>query len=200
MSASRIQIPLVVQSVQPIEGAKGETYEIVVPVNKAKVKITKRDGKEVFPVWISESGAEIGHTVETGATGQIEAWVEEGPYLLTAEGGEPSISPTAYNFDAVTGRGVEHLAEEVVALKDLVATLQTFFVPVGAILNVLKEASTPTGFLTCNGTFVKKTVYPILWGQLGTTYGEEVGGERKLPNGEGENTAKQKFKQIVRHD
>jgi hypothetical protein len=194
--ASRIQIPIVVQSLHEVSGPS----RVVAPVVGANVEIKRRDGGAV-KVYETESGAEISNKQTTDANGQVKAWVEEGPWLITAEGGEPAIALTSYTFDAVTGRGVEHIANEVVALADLVAAQQSFFVPVGTVLLYGGEsAAPPTGFFSCTGQELEQAAYPILYGNVKAKYGSAAGGKFKLPSGLIENVAKQTFVQIIRHD
>jgi hypothetical protein len=200
MSASRVQIPIVVQSLVEVETVEKVAVKVVVPVHEAKVEIKRRDGNPI-KVYETESGAEISNKLLTDTNGQVKAWVEEGPYLITAEGGEPNIALTNYTFDAITGRGVEHVADEVVALTDLVLAQQSFFVPIGTVLLYGGEAAAPpTGFLTCSGQEVAQATYPVLYGKLKAKYGSASAGNFRLPTGLIENVAKQTFVSIIRHD
>ena len=210
MAASRIQIPLVVQiSTEAEAGGKpvvvgGKNLKLTVPVYKAKVKISRRDSVPV-KVYQTESGAEIGTELETDENGQIKAWVPEGPYLLTAEGGEPSIVKTEYTWDALTGRGVEQTSEHAVALVDLITTVQASLVPVGTVLAYAgKAGSPPTGFFTCDGSKKLKESYETLYSKIGTEYGpvETIGGKEyfTIPKGTTKNSEGQIFVNIIRYE
>src|ERR1017187_2503252 len=206
MSASRVQIPVVVQSVQEAEAsgkpveAGGKPVQNQVPVKEANVEITRRDAAPV-KVYETESGSEISNKLKTDAYGQVKAWVEEGPYLITAEGGEPAIAPTNYTFDAVTGRGVEKTASGIITLGDLETVLATFLVPVGTVVAYAGEpGAPPTGFFTCDGSEKAQATYPVLYGKVKAKYGAAAAGNFRIPSGTIENSTAQKLVAIIRHD
>jgi hypothetical protein len=71
----------------------------------ATVTVSRRDGSTNFSVYASESGTTtLPNPITTGASGRIDAWLEEGSYNLEING--PGITTYTQAFDAVAA-GVE---------------------------------------------------------------------------------------------
>src|SRR5881394_1419626 len=112
-----IQIPFIVDTLAEVEfkneakGGAKEKFSFAQPVNKAVITVFNREKEEPAAIYATEKGESILSPVETNAKGEIPGWVEEAPLRITAKEGTPSIAEKSFNWDSVSGRGVEHISE-----------------------------------------------------------------------------------------
>jgi microcystin-dependent protein len=173
--ANRVQISLVVDTlVEVSEGKFAST-----PVVGASVTIKSRTS-EIIPV-VYGTEKEPGAVVPTtDSNGRINGWVEEGAYTITVTGGKPFIAVTAYNWDALSGRGIENgrVGSESIWRADLrkdvdhndTQSVLEALVPTGTMLDFAGDVA-PTGYLLQDGKSYPTAEYNRLFKVIGYKFG-----------------------------
>lgn len=190
MSNNRVQIPFVVDTL--VEGPEEDGKLFNTPVVGASVTVRSRTS-EIIPV-VYGTEKEAGAVVPTtDSNGRINGWVEEGAYTIKVTGGKPFIAATEYNWDALSGRGIENgrVGSEAIFKSDLrkdenhndVKSVLEFLLPTGASLNFYGE-SAPAGFLLEDGKKYSTTEYNRLFKVIGYKYGG-AGSEFAVPDSRG---------------
>jgi microcystin-dependent protein len=175
MAANRIQIPFVVDTIVELEGGK----LVSTPVVGATVVVASRTGGPTPVVYGTEK--EAGAVVPTtDSNGRINGWLEEGAYTITVTGGKPFIAATVYNWDTLSGRGIENprVGEGVIWRKDLrkdenfndTQSILESLVPTGTMFDFAGE-SAPAGYLLRDGKSYSTTEYNRLFKVIGYKYG-----------------------------
>ena len=106
---AKISIPFIITTIEEIEDKK-----VNVPVSGATVTVVTRPEGTPQKIYSSETDTEGASSVTTGENGEINGWLPEGSYLIIAQGGTPSIAEVKKPFDAVTGQGVEKVANNAI--------------------------------------------------------------------------------------
>lgn len=188
--ANRIQIPFVVDTLEENPSESGKFVSR--PVVGASVTIKSRTSEGAVTVYGTEK--EAGAIVPTtDSNGRINGWVEEGAYTITVTGGKPFIAATVYNWDALSGRGIENgrVGPESIWKGDLrkdenhndANSVLEFLVPTGAKLSFGGEVA-PPGFLLEDGKKYSTTEYNRLFKVIGYKFGGE-GAEFAVPDSRG---------------
>lgn len=188
--ANRISIPFVVDTLEenPVESGKFVSR----PVVGASVTITNRVSEAAVTVYGTEK--EPGAIVPTtDSNGRINGWVEEGAYTIKVTGGKPFIAATTYNWDALSGRGIENgrIGLESVWKDDLrkdenhndINSVLEFLLPTGAHLDFYGEVA-PAGFLLEDGKEYDTTEYNRLFKVIGYKFGG-AGSKFAVPDSRG---------------
>lgn len=188
--ANRIQIPFVVDTLEENPESSGKFVSR--PVVGASVTIKSRTSEAAVTVYATEK--EAGAIVPTtDSNGRINGWVEEGAYTITVTGGKPFIAATVYNWDALSGRGIENprVGAESIWKGDLrkdenhndTNSVLEFLVPTGTILDFGGTVA-PTGFLLTDGKKYPTAEYNRLFKVIGYNYGG-AGAEFAVPDTRG---------------
>lgn len=190
MPANRIQIPFVVDTLEENPSESGKLVSR--PVVGASVTVKSRTSEGAVTVYGTEK--EAGAIVPTtDSNGKINGWVEEGAYTITVTGGKPFIAATTYNWDALSGRGIENgrVGPESIWKGDLrkdenhndINSVLEFLVPTGARLSFGGEVA-PPGFLLEDGKKYSTTEYNRLFKVIGYKFGG-AGTEFAVPDSRG---------------
>lgn len=190
MPSNRIQIPFVVDTVEENPESSGKFVSR--PVVGASVTVKNRITEAPTTVYATEK--EAGAIVPTtDSNGKINGWVEEGAYIITVTGGKPFIAATVYNWDALSGRGIENgrVGLESVWKGDLrkdenhndVNSVLEFLIPTGAKLGFGGEVA-PAGFLLEDGKEYDTTEYNRLFKVIGYKFGG-AGSKFAVPDSRG---------------
>lgn len=188
--ANRIQIPFVVDTLEENPPESGKYVSR--PVVGASVTVKSRTSEAAVTVYGTEK--EPGAVVPTtDSNGRINGWVEEGAYTITVTGGKPFIAATVYNWDALSGRGIENprIGPESVWRTDLrkdedhndTQSVLESLVPTGTILDFGGTVA-PTGFLLTDGKKYSTAEYNRLFKVIGYTFGG-AGAEFAVPDTRG---------------
>jgi microcystin-dependent protein len=179
MPANRVQIPFVVDTLEENPESSGKFASR--PVVGATVTIKSRTSESAVTVYGTEK--EAGAIVPTtDSNGKINGWVEEGAYTITVTGGKPFIAATVYNWDTLSGRGIENprVGEGVIYRKDLrkdenfndTQSVLESLVPTGAFLDFGGDVA-PAGYLLRDGKSYPTAEYNRLFKVIGYKYGGE---------------------------
>lgn len=184
--ANRIQLGLIVDTLVEISTGKFASA----PVVGASVTIKKRTGAGAVEVYEHETG-EVAIVPTTDSNGRIKGWAKEGAYVLTVTGGTPYIAATEYAWDALSGRGIEHLrvGEESIWRSDLrkdenpndATSVLEALVPTGTFLDFGGTVA-PPGYLLTDGKAYSTETYARLFGVIGYTFGKPKEKEFNVPN------------------
>lgn len=128
-------------------------------------------------------------TAGTGVSFSAGSGTGEGstPTLAIGQSVATSASPS---FSTVTSTVATGTSPLTVASTTLVSNLNadlldgqhgTIYAPTGMVVQ-FAAASSPTGWLLCDGSLVLKSLYPDLWTLLGSTYGTPTSTEFYLPD------------------
>lgn len=188
--ANRIQIPFVVDTLEENPSESGKFVSR--PVVGATVTVKSRTSEASVTVYGTEkeSGAVV---PTTDSNGRINGWVEEGAYTITVTGGKPFIAVTVYNWDALSGRGIENgrVGSESIWRADLrkdedhndTQSVLEALVPTGTMLDFAGE-SAPAGYLLRDGKSYPTAEYNRLFKVIGYKYGG-AGANFNVPDSRG---------------
>lgn len=177
MANNRIQLNFVVDTLVEDPSEDGKLFST--PVVGASVTIKSRTS-EITPV-IYGTEKEAGAVIPTtDSNGRINGWIEEGAYTITVTGGKPFIAKTEYNFDALSGRGIENgrVGSESIWRADLrkdvdhndTQSVLEALVPTGTMLDFAGEVA-PAGYLLRDGKSYPTAEYNRLFKVIGYKYG-----------------------------
>lgn len=190
MATNRVQIPFVCDCLEenPVESGKFVSR----PVVGATVTVKSRTSEAAVTVYGTEK--EAGAVVPTtDSNGRINGWVEEGAYTITVTAGKPFIASTVYNWDALSGRGIENgrVGVESIWRSDLrkdanfndTQSILEALVPTGTMLDFAGEVA-PTGYLLRDGKSYPTAEYNRLFKVIGYKYGG-AGANFNVPDSRG---------------
>lgn len=111
---SRVLLPYTIETSVEVKSTAGPNVKVVEPVVGAAISGVNRVTSAAAKFYSTESTETAAGSPVTDAKGNIPYWIEEGAWSITVTGGEPSIAPVTYAFDALSGRGTTKIAANAV--------------------------------------------------------------------------------------
>jgi microcystin-dependent protein len=142
-------------------GSPTTAVSAYIPVSGAAITILDRNTGNAPTVYTSESGSGTIGSISTDSGGNVNGWVVEGSYTVTA-GAVGSFAGASIAWEAVRGDGVENIFGGAVVVASLAQEVVNYLVPSGVILDHGGSVA-PPGYVLCDGS-----VYAT--GTVGTTY------------------------------